>query len=132
MGDAAADLADLPLRLVGVGDLERVGQVVPHVGGDPVRGPAGDLVHRVADVEELPTAALEVGVRDVDEPGGHERGEDRGVAEPAAGLLEVGHRGVRELAEPLAAPLRHLPQLGQPLPRVAAPLGQDRGAQLQG
>ena len=109
MGDPAADAADLPLRRLGVGEPEPLGQVGPQLGGDPVGGAAGDVVQRVAQVEQLQPPGLQVGVRDVDEPGGDQRLEDGGVAQPADRLLEVRDRDVRELALPR-------PRAGRPAP----------------
>ena len=81
----------------------RSASVGPQLGRDPVGGPPGDVLHHVADVEQRQPAALELGVRDVDQPGGHQRLEHGRVAQPALGLLEVGHRQVRELADQLVA-----------------------------
>ena len=106
-------LADLPLGGLGVGEAEPGREVRPDLGGDPVGGPPGDGVQHVADVEQLQPAGLEVGVRDVDQPGGDQRLEHGRVPQPAHGLLEVGDRGVGQLAH--AAP-----RGGSPAPAARA------------
>ena len=57
----------------------------------------------VADVEQGQPGALQLDVGHVDQPGRHQRLEHGGVAQPALGLLEVGHRDVGELAHQLVA-----------------------------
>ena len=76
------------------------------LGRDPVGGPPGDVVQHVADVEQRLPAALELDVRDVDQPGRHQGLEHGGVAKPALGLLEVGHRHVGQLARSARAASR--------------------------
>jgi hypothetical protein len=129
--DAAAELAHVHLCGALVGQVQPGGELRPRLGGDPVRGPAGTLVQPVAHVEQRQPAPLQVAVRYVDQPGGHQRLEDGGIAQPALGLLQVRHREMRQLADQ-AVPVAHQPmQLGQPLPRRAPPLRQHRRAQPQ-
>lgn len=89
MGDPATELRTWRLRREGVTDAERRGQVVPHLGCDPVGRTPGDPVQGVAHVEQLASAALEINVGNVPQPRRHQRLQDGGVTEPAAGLLEV-------------------------------------------
>ena len=96
------------------------GECLPQLGRHPVGGAAGEVVHDVADVEQRLPAALEVGVRHVDQPGGHERAQHRRVAQAALGLLEVGHREVGELADQLVPRARR--------PRAARAAGRGRRA----
>ena len=104
----------------------------PQLRRDPVGGPAGEVVHEVADVEQGHPAALELDVRDVDQPGRDQRLEHGRVADPALGLLEVGHRLVRELAHQVVPRADELVQLRQPLAGVPAPLREHGGAQPKG
>jgi hypothetical protein len=120
------------LGLLHVGEAEGDGQVVPHVGSDPVRGPPVQGVQGVADVEQPVPGTLEVAVRHVDQPGGDERVEDRRVPESSAGVPQVRHRCVGELAQVLHPPLHELPQGGQLGLGVTAPLREHRGPEAEG
>ena len=136
VGDPATELADVDLRgpCVRAAQLrrERGAELGPQLRRDPVGGPPGEVVHEVADVEQGHPAALELDVRDVDEPGRDQRLEHRRVADPALGLLEVRHRLVRQLAHQVVARADQLVQLRQPVAGVPAPLGERGRAQPQG
>ena len=131
VGDPPTELAEVSLDRRRVGQPEPRRQLGPDVGPDAVRRPAGDLVQHVAGVEQGQPGTLEVDVRDVDQPGGDQRLEDARVAQAALGLLEVGHRHVRELAHQLVPGLDQLAQLGQPVLRGPPPVGEHLGAQPQ-
>ena len=132
VGDPPAELAQVSLDRRRVGQPEPRRQLGPDVGPDTVRRPPGDLVQDVAGVEEGEPGPFEVDVRDVDQPGGDQCLEHAGVAQSALGLLEVGHRHVRELAHQLVPGLDQLAQLGQPVLRGPPPVGEHLGAQPQG
>ena len=136
VGDPAAELAHVHLRRPRVRLPQLRGQcgaeLGPQLRRDPVGGPAGEVVHEVAHVEQGHPAALELDVRDVDQPGRDQRLEHGRVADPALGLLEVGHRLVRELAHQVVPRADELVQLRQPLAGVPAPLREHRGAQPKG
>ena len=74
---------------------------------------------------------LQVDVRHVDQPGRDQGLEDARVPQAALGLLDVGHRHVRELAHQLVPRLDHLTQLGQPGLRGPPPVGEHLRAQPQ-
>ncbi len=131
MGESTSDLAHLPLRRAVVVETEPGGQVRPQLGSHPVGGAPGELVQDVADVEQRLAAALEVGVGHVDQPGGHQGTQHRGVAQSALGLLEVGHGEVGKLADHLVPRGDEPAQLGQPGPGATPPLGEHRGAEPQ-
>ena len=128
MRETPADPANVALYGVLVVVPEPLGELAPGLGTDAVGGAAGDGVQLVADVEELLTGAFEVRVRHVDEPAGDERLEHGRVAEAAERLLEVGYGGVGELAGAGTACREHPVQLGEPGPRVAAPVREQLGA----
>jgi hypothetical protein len=103
VGRAATDLPQPPLSLVLVGQSEPVGEDRPQLRRPPVGGASRTSLQQVADVEQLEPAALEVGVRDVDQPRRHQRLEHGRVAQATGGLLDVGHRRVRELPAALGS-----------------------------
>ena len=111
VGDPAAELADVHLGGRGVRQPERVRRGRrPVLGRDPVGRPGRRPSCSTSRTSSsgLP-AALQVGVRHVDQPGRDQRLEHGRVAQPALGLLEVGHRDVRQLADqvvPAARPAR--------------------------
>ena len=119
-----AELADVHLRGAGVGEAEAVREVAPHLGGDPVGRAAGGALHLVADVEQREPGALEVDVRHVDQPGRDQRLEHGRVAQAALGLLDVGHREVRELADQVVPVADQVVQRGQPVARRTPPVGR--------
>ena len=132
MRDPAPQLAQVFLDGPGVGQAETRRQLGPDVGPDPVGGPAGHLVKHVAGVEQGQPRPLEVDVRDVDQPGGDQRLEDGGVAQAAFGLLDVGHRDVRQLAHQLVPGVDEAAQLGQPVLGGPSPVGEHLAPQPQG
>ena len=88
-------------------------------------------MERVADVEEVVARAVDGAVRAVREPGRGERAQRlMQVAQPAAGLLEVGFDEVGEFAEALGARARSGEQVGEAVSRGAPPVRKDRGARL--
>ena len=115
----------------GVGQPEPRRQLGPDVGPDPVARAAGDLVQHVAGVEQGQPRTLQVDVRHVDQPGRDQGLEDARVPQATLGLLDVGHRHVRELAHQLVPRLDHLTQLGQPVLRGPPPVGEHLRAQPQ-
>ncbi len=132
MGDPAAELAHVHLRGALVVQVQADGELRPGLGGDPVGGPAGALVQPVAHVEQRQPAPLQVAVRNVDQPGGHQGLEHGRVAQAALGLLQVRHGEVGQLADQ-PVPVAHQPmQLRQAVPRRAPPLREHRGAQPEG
>ena len=69
VGDPAAELAHVELGRPASASPSRVGQGRPQLGRDPVGRPPGGVVEQVADVEQRWPAPLQLGVRDVDQPG---------------------------------------------------------------
>ena len=121
----------MSLRRGRVGQPQHLRDVRPVLRHHPVCGSPGHAVQGVADVEQRTAGALQVHVRHVDQPAGDQGLEHRRVAEATYRLLQVRHRRVGELAEQVAAPGHELVQLGQPLPSVAAPLGEQRASQAE-
>ena len=136
VGDPAADLAHVraarPVRRRRPGPRPTASSAHSSGATRSVARPATPCSTSRTSSSALP-AALELGVRDVDQPGGDERLEDRRVAQPALGLLEVGHRQVRELAHQLVPRLATRSRsLGQPLrARRGASAASIVGAQPQ-
>ena len=132
MRDPAPQLAHVHLHGARVVEAERPGEVSPRLRTDPVGGPSGRLVEQVAHIEQRLSGSLEVGVRHVHQPRRHQGLEHRGVAQSTLGLLEVGHREVRQLADPVVPGAHQLAQGGESLRRVPPPRRQHGGPQPQG
>jgi hypothetical protein len=88
-------------------------------------------VQEVAEVEQRLPRPFELGTARVDQPGGLECLEHRRVAQPALGLLDVGHGDVRELADDLVSLRDEVAQRREPVAGLLAPRGEHRGAQPQ-
>lgn len=86
----------------------------------------------VAYVEEAGAGLGESFAGGVGEPGGGHRAQGGDVAQSAAGLLEVGFQEVLQFALACGALLAQLPQGGQPLGGLVAPVGEDGGPQRGG
>ncbi len=83
----------------------------------------------VAGVQEGAAGLGEPFPGGVGDPGRGDGTQGGGVAEAAAGLLEVGFQEELELAHPLGALLAELMEGGEAFGRLVAPVGEDRGAQ---
>ena len=93
VGDPAAELAHVPLRRLGVGQPEPLGAGRPTARARPGRWPRPATSCSTSRTSSSASRrALEVDVRHVDQPGRDQRLEHGRVAQPALGLLEVGHR----------------------------------------
>ncbi len=130
--DPAAELAHVHLGGPGVRDARAGGRARSTAPARSGRWPGRPVLHVVAHVEQGQPAALQLDVRYVDQPGRDQRLEHGRVADPALGLLEVGHRLVGQLAHQLVPLTDQLVQLGQPLAGVPPPVGEHRGPQPQG
>ncbi len=129
VGDDPGGLVDLAQQGVGVEEAEFGGDLVLFLEGEPVGGASGAQVEGVAYVEEAAAGLGESLARGVGEPGGGHRAQGGGVAQSAARLLEVGFQEVLQLALAFGAFLAQLPQGGQPLGGLVAPVGEHGGAQ---
>lgn len=127
--DGAGGLVDLAQQDVGVEQAEGLGDLVLFLEGEPVGGAPGGEVEGVAGVEEGAAGLGESFAGRVGDPGGGDRAQGGGVAEAAAGLLEVGFQEELELAHPFRAFLAELVEGGEAFGRLVAPVGEDRGAQ---
>lgn len=127
--DAPGGLVHLAQQGVGVEQAECGGDLVLFLERKPVGGAAGRQVQRVPYVEEPAAGVGESLARGVGEPGGGDGAQRGGVAQSAAGLLEVGFQEVLQLALPFGAFGAELPEFGEAFRRLVAPVGQDGGAQ---
>ena len=102
------------------------GEELPRLRGHAVGRSPRHLVQGVTHVQQGPPRPLEIDVRDVDQPGGDQRQQDRRVAQPALRLLQVGHRGVGELPDDVVALAHELVQRRQSTARRTPPVGETR------
>ncbi len=79
----------------------------------------------VPHVEETAAGGGESLARGVGEPGGGYGAQRGGVAQAAAGLLEVGFEEVLQLALALGAFGAEFLEFGEALGRLVAPIGED-------
>lgn len=86
----------------------------------------------VTDVEKAPAGVGEALARGVGEPGGGDGAQRGGVAQAAAGLLEVGFEEELQLALALGALGAQLLEFGETFRRLVAPVGEDGRAQSCG
>ncbi|GAA3217279.1 hypothetical protein GCM10020256_20170 [Streptomyces thermocoprophilus] len=115
VGDDAGGLVDLAEQGVGVEQAECAGDLVLFLEGEPVGGAAGGEVEGVADVEEAAAGVVEAFAGCVGEPGCGDGAQGGGVAEAAAGLLEVGFEEVLQFALAFGAFGAEFPQFGEAL-----------------
>lgn len=101
--DGAGGLVDLAQQGVGVEESERLGDLVLFLEGEPVGGPAGREVQGVAGVQQGAARLGESFAGGVGDPGGGDGSQRGGVAEAAAGFLEVGFEEELELAHAFGA-----------------------------
>ncbi len=127
--DRARGLVHLAQQGVGVEQPERLGHLVLFLEGEAVGGAAGGEVEGVAGVEEGAAGPVEPFARGVRDPGGGDGAQGGGVAETAAGLLEVGFQEELQLARPLGPLLAQLVEGGEAFGGLVAPVREDRGAQ---
>ncbi len=132
VGDGARGLVHLPQQGVGVEQAEFGGDLVLFLEGEAVGGAPGRQVQGVAYVEEGAAGLGEALAGRVGEPGGGDGPQRGGVAESAAGLLQVGFEEVAEFAVARGAFLAQLAQLGQSFGRLVAPVGEDGAARAGG
>ncbi len=111
--DRARGLVHLAQQGVGVEQPERLGHLVLFLEGEAVGGAAGGEVEGVAGVEEGAAGPVEPFARGVRDPGGGDGAQGGGVAETAAGLLEVGFQEELQLARPLGPLLAQLVEGGE-------------------
>ena len=131
MGDAARDAPHIHLGRPIVLQPQPGGELTPHLRRDPIGGPSRDPVHEIANIEQRLTAALQIRVRYVDQPGRHQRVQDRGVPQTAGGLLQVRDREVSQLPGPRVSGTDHRLEIRQSVLGASSPLGQHGGPQSQ-
>ncbi len=129
VGDDAGGLVHLAQQRVRVEESELGRDLVLFLEGEPVGGPAGDQVQGVAGVQEPPPGLGEALARGVGQPGRGDRPQCGGVAEAAAGLLEVGFEQEAQFPGPLGPLEAQGVQLREPFGRLVAPVGQYGGPQ---
>lgn len=127
--DGAGGLVDLAQQGVGVEEAEGLGDLVLFLEGEAVGGASGGEVQGVAGVQEGAAGLGEAFAGGVGDPGSGHGAQGGGVAEAAAGLLEVGFQEELELAHPFRALLAELVEGGEAFGGLVAPVGEDRGAQ---
>ncbi len=126
--DGAPGLGDGGEQLVGVGEPAGDGHGILFGEQQPVQVPAGHRLQRVPDVEQLGVCLVDGAVRAVGDPAGRQRAQDGDIAQPAAGLLQIGFEQVGRLAVALAALGQGVQQLRQPAPDATAPVPEQGGA----
>ena len=93
---------------------------------------AGDPVECVTHIEQEFDGRLPRRVRNVGEPGGRNRSDDRGLTQASVGLLEIGLEYVSQLPETLAARIDEFTQIGKTTTGHRAPVAKDSFLQLLG
>ncbi len=127
--DDARRLIHLPQQGVRVEQPELGGDLVLFLEREPVGRAPGGEVQGVAYVEQPAPGVVEALARGVGQPGCGDGAQDGGVAQTAAGFLQVGFQEVLQLALALGALGGQLLEFGQPPGGLVAPVGQDRCAQ---
>lgn len=127
--DGAGGLVHLAQQRIGVEEAEVGGDLVLLLEGEAVGGAAGREVQCVAGVQQDAAGLGEPLAGCVGDPGGGDGAQGGGVAESAAGLLEVGFQEELELALAVGPFAAEFVERGQAFGGVVAPVGEDRGAQ---
>lgn len=127
--DGAGGLVDLAEQGVGVEEAECPGDLVLFLEGEAVGGAPGGEVEGVAGVQEGAAGLDKAFAGGVGDPGRGHRAQGDGVAEAAAGLLQVGFQEELELARPLGTFPAELVEGGEASGGLVAPVGKDPGAQ---
>ena len=122
VGDGPRRRRHVGQQQVGVAVAEQRGRRVVVLAAQPVATATGDDVDGVAHVEQPRVRRVDRPVRTVGQPRRGQRAQQRHVAQPAPGLLEVGLDEVREVALPGVAGDDALVQLGQAGAGVGPPV----------
>ena len=133
VGDPAAELAHVPLRGGRVVEPQPARRAAPTARGRPGRWASGVSAwstSRTSSSASRDRSRSACG--DVDQPGRDQRLEHGRVAQPALGLLEVGHREVGELADQLVPLVTSVRSSGSRSRASRRQRGQHRRPQPQG
>ena len=128
VGDGPGRVADLGQQFVRVGQPADHGDRILFGQQQPVGALAGHRLQSVADVEQHHVRLVDRTVRPVGDPAGRQGAQHGDVAQPTAGLFQVGFQQVGGLAEAGRALGQRFQHLRQAAPDAVAPVAEQRGA----
>ena len=136
VGDDAGGLRHRSQQVVGIADGQALSDGILVLKSQHVPRSAFlrqcSFVQCVTDVEKLLMGGLESLVRHVGDPRSGYCSQDRQVAQPTEGLLEVGLDEVGEISVPGPPRVDGITELGQAAARQSTPVAEDRRLQASG